>query len=140
MKSKVLFYPVKDNQAKLQLICNKAQDSIIQEKKLLILAPNADAAHFVDTLLWKSPVDSFIPHAIAQSASKEWIVIAYNNGDNFNQAERLLNLSHQLHSAFHQFIEIYELLDTSTKEKNDFSHSKLEAYKGLGVNVSFVAN
>ncbi len=135
MKSKIFFYPVKDNQRKLQLICNKAQESIAQEKKLLIAVPNAEAAQFIDTLLWKSPADSFIPHAITQKSSKEWIVITFNNGENLNQAERLLNLCHGLHPTFQQFQEVYELLDESSPDKTNLSRRKLDAYKELGVNV-----
>jgi len=43
----------------------------------MILVPNIEAAQYVDSLLWKTPTDSFIPHVITQSTSSEWIVITY---------------------------------------------------------------
>lgn len=138
MKNKVLFYPVKDNPAKIQLICNKAHESILHEKRLLIFVPNIEAAQYVDNLLWKTPIDSFIPHTIAQTASKEWIVITYQNSDNLNQAEWLLNLCHSLHPAYHQFQEVYELLDETNGEKKDLSQKRIEAYKTLGTPVKIM--
>ena len=65
--TKVNFYQVKNNSAKILLICAKAQEAIQHEKRLIIAAPNLEAAEYIDALLWNTPAESFIPHIISDT-------------------------------------------------------------------------
>ena len=89
---KVTFYRVKNNSAKIQLICRKAQEAFQYERRLLISVPNIEAAHYIDALLWKFPEESFMPHVIAETETQEWIAITSQEKHNINQAPHLLNL------------------------------------------------
>lgn len=134
---KVIFYRVKDNQAKIQLICSKAQESFKQEKRLLIAVPNFEAAQYVETLLWRTPAESFMPHVIADTSSSEWIAITMQEQHNVNQAVRLLNLC-PTPSALYQYVEeVYDLYDETISQKADLSQQRLNYYqaKGLAVKV-----
>jgi DNA polymerase-3 subunit chi len=136
--NKIFFYQVKDNQAKIDLICGKAQEAILQEKRLLIVVPNEEAARYINTLLWKEPTDSFIPHAITNEPSQEWVIITQLRDQNLNQACRLLNLSSQISPIYQQFEEIYELLDESNEEKKDLSQARMNRYKSEGAYIKII--
>lgn len=129
---KVTFYHVKDNAAKIQLICSKAKDSFQLEKRLLITVPSFDAAQYVESLLWRFPEESFMPHVIADTTTKEWIAITMQNKDNINQAPRLLNLCPNVSPLSHEVEEIYELYDEAHPQKKELSEQRIREYQAKG--------
>ena len=129
---KVTFYHVIDNAAKIQLICSKAKDSFQLEKRLLIAVPTFDAAQYVESLLWRFPEESFMPHVIADTTTKEWIAITMQNKDNINQAPRLLNLCPLVPVLAHEMEEIYELYDETHPQKKELSEQRLREYQAKG--------
>lgn len=137
---KIIFVTVKDNREKILFICQKAQEAIEQRKKLLILVPNPEAAHYIDELLWKTPEESFTPHVIAQTSCQDWIVISTDKSHNFNQAVSLLNLCSQISPITHHFEEVYELFDETNTEKATLSHQKLSNYKKDGFKPNLINN
>lgn len=60
--SNVVFFIVKDVNAKLRKIAAVAQEYLEKKEPLLILVPDQAALAFVDELLWKLPEESFLPH------------------------------------------------------------------------------
>lgn len=134
-KPKLTFYRVKDNGAKIQLICAKAQDAFRKEKRLLIAVPNMEAAKYVDTLLWKLADESFMPHLISDVQSKEWIVITLQDQENVNDAPHLLNLC-TVASPLYQFVEeVYELYDETHPQKLELSQQRMRLYQSKGFQV-----
>ena len=59
-KVSVTIYNIKNNQAKLAFIFKLVQQSLEEEKRLLILVANQQAGEFLDNLLWKNPPDIYI--------------------------------------------------------------------------------
>lgn len=132
---KVTFSKVRDNQAKALFICQQVQTVLRREKKLLIVAPNEEAAKFVDALLWRLPEESFIPHAIVTKQSPESIAITTQDKENLNQAHYLLNLCPQVNAFSDQFEEIFELDDETSPEKAQLTDKKKQAYAMMGVRL-----
>jgi DNA polymerase-3 subunit chi len=130
---KVIFFPVKDNQAKIQLICFKVQQAINQEKRILITVPTEEAAKYIDSLLWRIPEESFIPHAIAQTPVKEWVAITPHLMHNLNEAHYLLNLCPQICPIYQHFEEIYELYDETHPQKTEWAQKRLQDYQSKGL-------
>lgn len=136
--NKATFFYVKDNQAKAQYICLQTQQLIFNEKRVLISVPNSEAAKYIDTLLWRYPEDSFLPHSIVAANSKDWVVIVHEAKDNLNQATCLFNLCPSPSPIVHLFDEIYELYDETHPEKALSSQKKLDHYKSLGISVATI--
>lgn len=132
---KVTFYRVKDNSAKIQFICTKVQEAFKQEKRLLIVVPNFQAAQFIDTLLWKTPADSFMPHVVSDTPTSEWVAITMQEEQNINQAVRLLNLCPNASPLSQLVSEVYELYDESMADKAELSKKRVEVYQSKGVLV-----
>ena len=84
----VTFYKIKENGAKIQLICHQAMEALQCEKKLLITAPTLEAAHYLDALLWRLPEDSFIPHVVSDMPTAEWVAITLQDEVNVNRASQ----------------------------------------------------
>lgn len=127
---------MKDNSAKIRLICARAQEAFNHEKRLLIIVPNFEAAQYVDALLWKMPSESFMPHAIVDTFTSEWIAITMQNERNVNLAPQVLNLSPKPCQLFHEVNYIHDLFD-ETPEKIKFSQVKLSYYQCQNLEIVF---
>lgn len=137
-KPKVIFYRVSSPSAKLQVIASKAKEAFHQEKRLLITVPSFEAAQYVESLLWRVPEESFMPHVIADTATKEWIAITIQDKDNVNQAFRLLNLCPTTSALCEKMEEIYELYDETHPQKLEQSKQRLQHYQEKGFAVQTI--
>ncbi|MBA2367850.1 MAG: DNA polymerase III subunit chi [Candidatus Protochlamydia sp.] len=131
-QARVIFFKIKDNREKVQFICTKAEEAYRQEKKLLILVPTEEAGQYVDSLLWRLPESSFLPHLLSKSPANEWIIIT-TLAENLNQAPRLLNLSAEASKILH-FEDIYEIFDETAPDKLQASKEKIASYQASGIN------
>ena len=129
---RVIFYRVKENATKIQLICKKGEEAFSQEKRLLIAVPNFQAAQYIEELLWRNPRESFMPHVVTDTPTSEWIAITMQNEKNVNQATRLLNLCTTPSPFYEHIKEIYEFYDASLPEKGELSEQRLQYYTSKG--------
>lgn len=134
-KPKVTFFKVKDNAAKIQIICAKAKEVFTLEKRLLITVPSFDAAQYIEALLWRIPEESFMPHVIADTTTKEWIAITMQDQQNVNQASRLLNLCPNISSITEGIDEIFEFYDETHPQKKELSDKRLSHYQSKGFDL-----
>ena len=132
---KVIFYHVKDNQAKLSLIGTKALEAFRDEKRLLIVVHSFQAAQYVDQLLWRLPPNGFMPHVIADTSTAEWIAITLQDQHNVNQATTLLNLSPSYSSLSLKMEEVYEIYDETHADKQALSEQRLKTYQSHGITI-----
>ncbi len=129
---RIIFYKIRDNSAKINLICSKVKESMEHEKRLLILVATKEAGEYLDALLWKKPIEGFYPHIFTQETTTEWIAITQQLA-NINQASCLLNLGTQPVIFFQEFEEIYELEDLTSAEKANQSKERLNHYQLQGI-------
>lgn len=131
--ARICFMKVSDNASKLQRL-----SSIIHQHskndKILIAVPSNEAALYIDQLLWKLPEESFLPHAVVNFPTKERIAIT-TSPSNINQAAILINLMPNLHPNPGPVSLIYELLDSTSKEKEAVSLQKKAAYATAGHHI-----
>lgn len=127
-KPLIFFLKVSDNPSKLKRICDLIQQHFMHGNRLLIAVHNAEAAQYIDQLLWRMPEESFLPHVIAQEKSSEQIVITTKNG-NLNNAAILLNLCPEIPSMCDFFEKIYDLYDETQPGKLALSQKRQADYQ-----------
>lgn len=132
---KVTFYSIRDNRDKIRLVSDKSIHAYRDAKRLLISVPNLQSAHYIDTLLWSTPPDSFLPHIVSDMPTTEWIAITLQNEINVNESPRVLNLSPR--PCFLPVEEIYEIFDESHPDKTLLSENKIRLYKEQGYPLDF---
>lgn len=126
--TKVVFLRVKENTSKLQFIYSKVHETVKLNKRIIIFVPNEEAAKYIDSLLWRMPEESLLPHAVVHGPSKEWVAITLTQ-QNVNQAHRMLNLCPASSPLYQQFEEVYEIYDETQPQKRELSQKKLEEYQ-----------
>jgi len=130
----VYFLSVTDNTTKLNSICNVIQDHFYKKETILISVASDEAAVYIDTLLWKMPEESFIPHLIAKNTVNERVVITTSQ-TNLNQAGVLVNLCSTMPTNINDFNVIYELMDRTHPEKEILANKRKAAYEAAGLNI-----
>lgn len=133
-KPQIIFIKVSNNPAKASCLCSIIQNHFTQKQSILVAVPNAEVATYVDQLLWKRPEESFLPHTIAQSNTKEAVVIT-SKPENLNDATILFNLCTTSSLIANQFELIYELLDETHADKLKLSQERLQAYTKEGFEI-----
>ncbi len=131
---KVIFIDVADNATKLQRLCAIVEKHFSKKEHVLILAPSDDAANYIDQLLWRMPEESFIPHVIAKSPTKELIAISTQKS-NHNQAQIIINLCTEIPPHEASVHLIYELLDRTHPAKEELARQRLAAYQTAGAKI-----
>jgi DNA polymerase-3 subunit chi len=132
--TQIVFIRVSDNIAKIQRLCSVVHDHFIKKDKILIVVPSNEAAIYLDKLLWKLPEESFTPHVLANVPTKEQVAITTAT-TNINQASVIINLLNSIHPNPGAVEVIYELLDLTSKEKEEASRQKQSAYRNAGHDV-----
>ena len=99
---------------------------------MIIFVPNNQAAEYIDSLLWRVPSDSFLPHAVANESCGDRVVITQATS-NINGAKVALNLTPTPCADLGSFEKIYELWDQTDGKKAQQSKDKMQQYKNLGL-------
>lgn len=129
---RVTFFQVRSDQEKREKIVRLAEEYFEKKEPLLIRLPHMKAVEYVDLLLWRSPIDSFLPHAIKDEPCDELIVLT-STKENPNEARSILNLCPEgVDNENLSFIKIYELEDLSSTQKNHASQENYKTYKQAG--------
>ena len=126
--TRVVFFQVKDTQAKLKRICETAQSHFAKKEHFLIVVEDEKGQAFVDELLWKAPEASFLPHTVSDEANQDWIVITKVK-KNMNGARVAFNLCPTPLLIEGPFRIIYEFEDLTFPNKKKFSSLRFDAYK-----------
>lgn len=126
MKPNLILLHVKDPAAKLQKICATALQHFSQREPLWILVPDKNAQEFVDSLLWRLPEESFLPHG----GPTDLITIS---------TQKPIDTPHVFNLLSSPFLEgaktIYDFEDLTTVEKRENSKKKYYAYRDAGFSI-----
>lgn len=115
-------------------LCSTIHQNFTQGKRILINTPSPEASHYLDELLWNTPVDSFLPHEIAHQITTVPIAITQKQ-ENINQAHILINLCPQINPNHKSFQKIYELWDLTHPSKEKESQQRKSAYEELNISL-----
>ncbi|MDR0780130.1 MAG: DNA polymerase III subunit chi [Pseudomonadales bacterium] len=130
--ARVNFYLLRhdDAHARLHLACRLSEQLLRQGLKVRLLATHEDEARTLDQLLWTFSAESFVPHALQNTAPAacsvliDWHLDAFTGGN-------LLNLTAELPPQPALFDSIAEFVLNNDAAKA-LSRRKWNAYKQGG--------
>lgn len=127
MNKRVTFFQVRDAATKLSKLCQITQAHFEKKEPLQIVVPDKAALEFVDTLLWRFPEESFLPHSIATAPCSDLIVITCER-TLLNEPKAFFNLcsSPLLNSKVKV---IYDFDDFTSPDKKQASDKRFIAYR-----------
>lgn len=126
--SKVIFYNIKTPKQKLIRLTQTAQSHFNSKTALCIICSDETAQKFVDELLWKEPILSFLPHG-----SSDLIAIG-NKNFNPNNATHFFNLDSSP-LLLKNIFTVYEFDDQTSLVKAEISQKKHKSYREKGFQI-----
>jgi DNA polymerase-3 subunit chi len=103
---------------KLQVACRLAAKAVAQSRRLLIYAPQPDAAQRIDRMLWTWPATGFVPHcAVHDAAAAETPVLIASAPEALAPCEVLLNLDAATPPAFERFERLLEIVAVEDEDR-----------------------
>lgn len=131
--TKVIFYQIKLDHTKLIKIIQTAHLHFKKKEPLLIIAPDDKSALFVDDLLWKNPVNSFLPHVISNNFCNDLIVLTTKK-NNINNARHIFNLC-PTPIIMEEITVVYDFEDITNHLKAEVSKNKYNHYRKMGCRI-----
>ena len=117
---------------KLQVACRLAGKAYLQKKRLLILAPEENAARRIDYLLWAWPQLSFVPHCLAHdSLAPQTPVLITADPTNHTECEILLNLGANCPPFFERCARLLEVIGQDQEDRGH-GRDRYRFYKERG--------
>jgi DNA polymerase-3 subunit chi len=105
-------------QDRFQVACRLAGKALAQKKRLLIYAPEAEAADRIDKLLWTWPAIGFVPHcAPHEPLAAQTPVLISSDADTPETCELLLNLGTDCPPHFERFERLLEVVPTDEAQR-----------------------
>jgi len=104
---------------RFQVACRLAGKALAQRKRLLIYAPQPDAAQRIDRMLWTWPATGFVPHCFAHDAlAAETPVLIAADDAAPDTGEVLLNLDAACPPHFERFDRMLEVVGQDDAARN----------------------
>ena len=122
---KITFLKVHSNNKKIQRLLEVIHHHFYKGNRIQIIVPNITAGNYINDLLWKAPLESFIPHVMTNAPVADPIVITESN-QNLNRCSVVINLSLGLWE--HSVDYLYELMDMTSKERELQASKKIQSY------------
>lgn len=132
--TRIVFFQVADNPTKLKRIVEMAHAHFEKKEPFLIVVEDEKSQKFVDELLWRLPLTSFLPHIASDAPTTDLIVITKVK-NNVNQAQAVFNLCPTYLLIEGSIRSIYEFEDLSTPSKKNLSSQRFDAYKQAGFSI-----
>lgn len=133
---RVTFFPIKTAREKKEILVTKAAEYFENHIPLLFCLPSEEAMHYLDSLLWSYPKESFLPHEIASSSSsQELLVLTTQKEISPNNARSLFYLRQDsAPNTPHLFSQVYQFENLSSSEKT--KDSPYQVYKERGWSIT----
>lgn len=121
---------------KLQVACRLAAKALSQDKRLLIYAPQPEAAQRIDRLLWTWPATGFVPHcAVHDAAAADTPVLIAGAPDALVACEVLLNLDAATPPAFERFERLLEIVSVEDADRRA-ARERYRYYRERGYGIA----
>jgi DNA polymerase III subunit chi len=121
---------------RFQVACRLAGKAVKQNQRLLIYAPQPEAASRIDKLLWTWPAVGFVPHCPTHSPlAAETPVLIASGDDTPEGCEVLLNLGAECPPHFERFPRLLEIVSSSDEEK-DSGRARYRFYRERGYKIA----
>jgi len=126
----VIFFTVNDTHSKLLKIAELCHRHFEKKEHLQIVLPDQQSLDFLDALLWRLPLSSFLPHTI--NPGDEELILLSLSAFKWEKSHLLFNLTGQAYLERSDLKEIYELDDRTSDQKKQQSLARFKAYQGSG--------
>lgn len=121
---------------RFQVACRLAGKALVQKKRMLIYAPEPEAASRIDKLLWTWPAIGFVPHCAPHDplAAHTPVLVASDPGE-VGDCGLLLNLGAQCPPHFERFERLLEVVSTDAAER-EAGRERYRFYQARGYKIS----
>jgi DNA polymerase-3 subunit chi len=123
---KVFYFSVANASAKIQALIRTVTAHFLKKEKIHIFVPDLKTLNFVDSLLWKEPLESFLPHSIEE---RDFVTISMEATPS---SSVVFNLSPNAYPPTETLKTLYELEDTSHPQKKTAFQQKFTDYQKKG--------
>jgi len=121
---------------KLQVACRLAAKAATQAKRLLIYAPQPEAAQRIDRMLWTWPATGFVPHcAVHDALAADTPVLIAAAPDTLAACEVLLNLDAATPPAFERFERLLEIVSVEDEDRRA-ARERYRFYRERGYGIA----
>ncbi len=122
-KVQVCYFTVADAKTKVKILTQIATNHFLKKEKIQILVPDLKTLDFVDSLFWKEPAESFLPHS---SQEEDFVTLSTEP----TSSSIVFNLCSSPYPSSETLKTLYELEDISHPQKKAvFEHKFLEYQK-----------
>jgi DNA polymerase III subunit chi len=123
-------------QDRFQVACRLAGKVVAQKKRMLIYAPQPEAASRIDKMLWTWPAIGFVPHcALHDPLAGETPVLIAPVLEEAPQCELLLNLGAETPPHFERFERLLEIVAAEEAERQA-GRDRYRFYQARGYQIS----
>jgi DNA polymerase-3 subunit chi len=121
---------------RFQIACRLAGKVVAQKKRMLIYAPEPEAASRIDKMLWTWPAIGFVPHcALHDPLAGETPVLIAPHLEEAPQCELLLNLGAETPPHFERFERLLEIVPAEEAERKA-GRDRYRFYQVRGYKIS----
>jgi DNA polymerase III subunit chi len=121
---------------RFQVACRLAGKVVAQKKRMLIYAPEPEAASRIDKMLWTWPAIGFVPHcALHDPLAGETPVLIARQLEEAPQCELLLNLGAETPPHFERFERLLEIVAAEEAERQA-GRDRYRFYQARGYQIS----
>lgn len=128
LETRIVFFQVREPQAKLFRLAEMVRSHFEKKEHLTLFVEDDSVLKYVDELLWKLPETSFLPHAIAEDSTSDWIALTKSK-KNVNGARFAFNLCSTPLLIEAPFRIIYDFEDLTSPNRKHLSSLRFDAYK-----------
>jgi DNA polymerase III subunit chi len=120
---------------RFQVACRLAGKAQAQKKRLLIYAPDSEAASRIDRMLWTWPAIGFVPHCLAHEAlAAETPVLIASDAGECGDCALLLNLGAGCPPHFERFERLLEIVPTDEAGRQE-GRERYRFYQARGYKI-----
>jgi DNA polymerase-3 subunit chi len=124
-------------QDRFQVACRLAGKALAQKKRMLIYAPEPEAASRIDKLLWTWPAIGFVPHCAPHDPlAAETPVLIASDPDTPCGCELLLNLGAECPPHFERFERLLEVVPTTDEAERQAARGRYRFYQSRGYKIT----
>jgi DNA polymerase III subunit chi len=121
---------------RFQVACRLAGKVVAQKKRMLIYAPENEAASRIDKMLWTWPAIGFVPHcALHDPLAGETPVLVAPQLEDAPQCELLLNLGAETPPHFERFERLLEIVPVEEAGRQA-GRDRYRFYQARGYKIS----
>jgi DNA polymerase-3 subunit chi len=121
---------------KWQVACRLAGKAAAQRRRMLVYAPEPEAAQRIDRLLWTWPATGFVPHCGARDAlAADTPVLIDGATDAAQSCDVLLNLSGATPPGFERFARLLEVVGRDDADRQQ-ARGRYRFYRERGYPIA----